>query len=382
MSTIFNSSSLFNKIKEILKNDTLLTPDIKCMGSTQCKPGRLSHTWTIDNFRSVCGLSEHKVLLQSEIFASNLVPELKWRMCILPQGEIKGSLTYGFLYMEVISLSRNEKFLFKAKHKYVIKDRQSGNELISDTFVNTIFPRPNDRILRSSIFCFPLHRTGIYSSENGSLDILCDIEIISSDKGLHYSEESVKPPLDNVSHYMNYISKFKKMYDSSDKTDCQIICEGEVLKVHKFMLISHSSVFYAMFEHKGTKEAKENTIKIVDTELPTLKMMIDYIYTGTIPELLDDNETINLLQLADKYDIQPLNRLCQDRLIFHLTESNVCELLKISDACKAHFLRDVCIRLVARNLKKIVNSREWLEMENTHPLLLYYVMKQALQYGS
>uniref|UniRef100_A0A0K0EZI4 Speckle-type POZ protein (inferred by orthology to a human protein) n=1 Tax=Strongyloides venezuelensis TaxID=75913 RepID=A0A0K0EZI4_STRVS len=208
------------------------------------------------------------------------------------------------------------------------------------------------------------------------------MEIIPDDKGIFCKEKIVKPPMDNVPHYVNYTSQFKKMYDSSSEVDCQIICNGTILSVHKFMLIAHSSVFNAMFKHKETKESEEKTIKIVDAELPALKMMIDYIYSGMIPELLSNDEIIDLLQLADKYDIKPLNHLCQDRLKLRLTKSNVCELLIVSEACKAQSLMNACIELVAKNLKHIVESEKWSEMENTHPKLLGHVMKQTINYES
>uniref|UniRef100_A0A0N5BTM0 BTB domain-containing protein n=1 Tax=Strongyloides papillosus TaxID=174720 RepID=A0A0N5BTM0_STREA len=371
---------VINKIGNVSMEDNFSMPAFRSTNRTQYEPLRISHSWTIKDFPSIITSGEQQLCLSSSTFVSEVAPEIYWRMCMFPRGGNLGGTRNGFIFMEVTSTSKYKKLTVKAKHKYIIKSHGFGaHDWNSDVFINTNSLHPDNPIVHCSIFCIPLSRIDNYLYGDGSLDICCEMQIIPNDKGIFCKEEPVKPPMDDVSHYINHASPLKKMYDSSDEADCEIICNGEVLKVHKFMLIAYSPVFRAMFEHKETKEAEENTIKIVDAELPTLQMMIDYIYTGTIPELLNDDQIVDLLQLADKYDIQPLNHLCQDRLIFHLTELNVCELLQVSEACEAQSLMDACVRLVARNLKHIVESKEWLEMENTHPQLIINVMKQIMK---
>uniref|UniRef100_A0A0K0EZI5 Speckle-type POZ protein (inferred by orthology to a human protein) n=1 Tax=Strongyloides venezuelensis TaxID=75913 RepID=A0A0K0EZI5_STRVS len=374
---------VINRIGSVSMEDSFSMSTFRCTNRTQYEPLRISHNWTINDFRSLITFNDQQMCLKSSTFVSEVAPKINWRMFMFPRGGNLGGTRNGFIFMKVTSTSQYKKLTFKAKHKYIIKSHRFGtNDWNSDMFINTNSLHPDNPIIYCSIFCIPLSRIDNYLYGDGSLDICCEMEIIPDDKGIFCKEEVVKPPMDDVSHYINHASQLKKMYESSDEADCQIICNGTVLNVHKFMLIAYSPVFNAMFEHKETKESKENIIKIVDENLQTLETMIDYIYSGTIPELLNDDEIIDLLQLADKYDIQPLYHLCQDRLIFHLTEMNVCEMLQVSEAYKAQSLMDACIRLVARNLNHILESREWLEMEKTHSQLLLYVMKQITKRGS
>uniref|UniRef100_A0A0N5C693 BTB domain-containing protein n=1 Tax=Strongyloides papillosus TaxID=174720 RepID=A0A0N5C693_STREA len=168
------------------------------------------------------------------------------------------------------------------------------------------------------------------------------------DEGIFIKKEVVETPIDNVFKNSSFTSSFYELYRNSCGVDFKIICKGKTFNVHKIVLIAHSPVLRTMLvEHKETKECIENTLNIDWVEIPTLQLMINFMYTGTIPDTLSGDEFVDLLQLADRYNITLLHTLCQDRLIkLHLLELNVYELLKVSDTFTAQFLMDACIKMV------------------------------------
>jgi hypothetical protein len=88
---------------------------------------------------------------------------------------------------------------------------------------------------------------------------------------------------------------------------------GEEFNVHKFILIANSEVFAAMFRHKNTKEFRESRIQIKDSSITAVRQMINYMYTGKVPDSyydydVDDAEKdiLPLMAIAHKYQIKPL----------------------------------------------------------------------------
>lgn len=105
------------------------------------------------------------------------------------------------------------------------------------------------------------------------------------------------------------------MYESSIGTDCVIQCGIDQVNVHKFILMAHSEVFRAMFSHKETKENVESHIDLKDTPAIAVKHMLTYMYSGSISEDLTDEEAPLVMEIAEKYGLDSLKILCQQKLI-------------------------------------------------------------------
>ena len=113
--------------------------------------------------------------------------------------------------------------------------------------------------------------------------------------------------------------KAKKQTQKNKKTDEEI-----EWRVHKDYLTRFSPVFKAMFEHQ-MQESLENTVTIDDFNGETMKYVILYMYTGTIPNDLNlDRMGPDLLRAADKYQIIGLSTLIFDFLLSKLSAQTAC----------------------------------------------------------
>uniref|UniRef100_A0AC34FE34 BTB domain-containing protein n=1 Tax=Panagrolaimus sp. ES5 TaxID=591445 RepID=A0AC34FE34_9BILA len=79
---------------------------------------------------------------------------------------------------------------------------------------------------------------------------------------------------------------------------------GEIIKIHKFMVAAESPVFKKMFED-NFKEAAEKKVTITDFKIHIIKAFVDYCYGRDIT-IENDEDEINLLYFADKYDCKTL----------------------------------------------------------------------------
>ena len=86
--------------------------------------------------------------------------------------------------------------------------------------------------------------------------------------------------------------------------------------MHKYVLMFHSDVFRAMFNHKSTKESRESRIQITDSTAKTVNQMLIYMYSGQLPkeEYAIETDALPLLNIANKYLINPLAQLIEQGL--------------------------------------------------------------------
>uniref|UniRef100_A0A0N5BQ02 BTB domain-containing protein n=1 Tax=Strongyloides papillosus TaxID=174720 RepID=A0A0N5BQ02_STREA len=132
------------------------------------------------------------------------------------------------------------------------------------------------------------------------------------------------------------------MYERGDLSDYKIICEDREFLVHKFILASQSPVFMDIFKSSSGKKEIEDVIKIVDSKQEFVEKMIEYIYCGNLGKDLSVDESIGLLHLAHKYDIESLKLLCERELVDKLNNENV------------HMLAEISEKYQALNLKKVL----------------------------
>lgn len=105
------------------------------------------------------------------------------------------------------------------------------------------------------------------------------------------------------------------MFLSSDGSDCVIECDGHLFNVHKFILMAHSEVFRAMFKHKETKENVESRIEIKDATSKAVHHLLTYMYSSNVAEDLSDEDAPAVMEIAEKYGLDELKKLCQQKLM-------------------------------------------------------------------
>ena len=81
---------------------------------------------------------------------------------------------------------------------------------------------------------------------------------------------------------------------------------GKEFPCNKTVLALQSKVFERNFEMKESKEVQEGQMKIPDISDKTLEILVTFMYTQKIN---DEDVSIDLLVLADQYDIETLRKI-------------------------------------------------------------------------
>ena len=95
-----------------------------------------------------------------------------------------------------------------------------------------------------------------------------------------------------------------------DSEDIQLVCDDDKkISFNKELLCKISDVFKTMFENPMTSESKSNSVQLKKISLDTIKAFKNIMTTDDVINSKD--LSVELLVFADRYNIQPLVRICQ-----------------------------------------------------------------------
>ncbi|CAN6318399.1 unnamed protein product [Urochloa humidicola] len=153
----------------------------------------------------------------------------------------------------------------------------------------------------------------------------------------------VVPPSDMNQHLGN-------LFRTKDGADVTFQVAGETFKAHRFLLATRSLVFKAELLG-GMKEstATGDCIRIDDMLPQVFNTLLHFVYTDLLPEMEDQEEAMmaqHLLEAADRYDMQRLKLICEDKLCTHLDVSTVATTLVLAEQHNCQGLKDACVEFL------------------------------------
>jgi speckle-type POZ protein len=147
----------------------------------------------------------------------------------------------------------------------------------------------------------------------------------------------------------------------------EVVCNTEVFKCHQFMLSARSPVLRAMFQ-SPMAEAATRRLEIKDLSPDIVDAMLLFVYTGNVPNLAE--AAAELLEAAEKYQIDQLKDLCEQQLIEITDIGNAVAHLFLGDRFQAMGLRKVAMKFVVQHFKAVMANPEWKQKLIDSPALL------------
>ncbi|XP_041361879.1 BTB/POZ domain-containing protein 2-like [Gigantopelta aegis] len=146
-----------------------------------------------------------------------------------------------------------------------------------------------------------------------------------------------------------------------NKIACDVtFCVGptrEIIQVHKFMLVSRSHVFTAMFTGPM---AETGVVDIPDVAVTVFNMFLRFVYADDVTVKSDN--VIHLLYLAKKYSTGKLEDICLKFLKTSLNAKNVCTVLELAKLFNLDGLCNTAIKYILENGKSTLESRDFLTL--------------------
>merc|ERR1719317_1266682 len=128
-----------------------------------------------------------------------------------------------------------------------------------------------------------------------------------------------KPSFIGHTEYETLIG-LKSLLKDPKHSDLVLVCEGEKIAAHKALLSCRSPVFDRMLQ-TCMKEGNTGEIIIEDITPNTLRILLGFIYTGTVDDITEGVEEV--LYAADKYEMISLVDICVENMKESASPENI-----------------------------------------------------------
>jgi hypothetical protein len=148
----------------------------------------------------------------------------------------------------------------------------------------------------------------------------------------------------------NFSDSFGKLLFSSAASDITVTVGNETIFAHKMMLCVRSEVFKAMFD-SVLIESKTNTLNIVDFCASTVKNLLRYLYTDGFDPDLSMLRALDLIAIADKYQVSNLKEDClqfMSRKLVERDDEGLDSATEIAVVANEHGLDNIVIQALDR----------------------------------
>ncbi|KAJ1691013.1 hypothetical protein LUZ63_015168 [Rhynchospora breviuscula] len=196
---------------------------------------------------------------------------------------------------------------------------------------------------------------------NGCFYVLCTIFIASDTTKVKPNHSSSGLPSDSLIEQLGDLLKSKNISDVTFEVD------GEIFNAHRVVLAARSPVFMA--ELFGPMvEGNKKCIKLEGMMAEVFKDLLHYIYTDKIQDV-GTKFNQHLLEAADRYALDGLKKICEDRLCRDITLDTVVSSLGLADQHNCGKLLDYCLNFAAKpeNLLQLTLRQEYLELMKNCP---------------
>jgi hypothetical protein len=174
--------------------------------------------------------------------------------------------------------------------------------------------------------------------ETFGLDVKVELKpdiIVDSLPRLHFSDgEAIN---DFIIHYEFSTDEDQNIYNNSN---------GKIKKIKDFNV--YSKILSERSDYFNTLlKSKNKTLTLTDSDISyeSLKNILNFLYTGILPNIETYDDWITLLRYSSKFLIPTLIQRCEKALKDYLNHDNLIEIENIANECNAKQLLQCCKNL-------------------------------------
>uniref|UniRef100_A0A0D9XJV6 BTB domain-containing protein n=1 Tax=Leersia perrieri TaxID=77586 RepID=A0A0D9XJV6_9ORYZ len=246
------------------------------------------------------------------------VGDHQWRLRYYPNGVASNVADYVSVFLEFAAIAAGQAEPVNARAKFSVLDQAAGKSVLA----HTIGTRIHGFTVTDDTFGFSnyIKREVLEESEylrNDKFTIPCDVTVV---KELHTKDRTtpvVQVPPPELHRHLG------GLLESKEGVDVTFHVAGEDVHAHQYVLAARSPVFKAELFGPMKEGRISTTIRVDDMEAEVFRSLLAFIYTDTLPETKTENDddiatTQHLLVAADRYGMERLTRLCEEKLCKHI----------------------------------------------------------------
>ncbi|CAN6293472.1 unnamed protein product [Urochloa humidicola] len=180
---------------------------------------------------------------------------------------------------------------------------------------------------------------------------------------------------------------FTGLLKSGEGTDVTFEVSGEAIAAHRCVLAARSAVFRAELFGPMKEGTTTSAIHIDDMEARVFELLLSFIYSDLMPDIeetydyddeeednIDDAEVMlqHLLVAADRYDMQRLRLMCEEKLCGYISTTTMATLLELAEQHQCSGLKEACLDFLdfPNNLQEVVASGGLNHLKSSCPSVL------------
>ncbi|KAK3119138.1 hypothetical protein QOZ80_9BG0714560 [Eleusine coracana subsp. coracana] len=216
-----------------------------------------------------------------------------------------------------------------------------------------------------------LEQSGCLS--NDSFKIRCDITLFKEANKVYPAATAVKSfvivPPSNIDRHLGHL------LTSKEGVDITLEVDGKVFPAHRSILAARSPVFKAQLFGSVTGQNTAVCMWIEDIEAGVFKAFLHFVYNDSLPDI-EKGETMimaqRLLVAADRYGMDRLKLICEDKLCKYIDMSSVGEILVLAEQYCCGGLKRACLEFLmsGSNLKEAIATDSFHHLSKNCPSVL------------
>jgi len=196
---------------------------------------------------------------------------------------------------------------------------------------------------------------------------------------LKVTQEEISNEGENSKQIKGFVKDMESIILDSKTSDVVIVAGNEKFLCHKNILSARCEVFKNMLA-PHTLESELNTIEVREVPAEAVESMLNYIYSGKVPE--DPAKlTLDLLNIAEMYLLDHLKEACLKCLVDRLEVSSCISTFIMADRynLKGGDLKELVIKFMKCKAEEVVEMEDWDKLVDNHPALAKILMKAMVK---
>lgn len=184
---------------------------------------------------------------------------------------------------------------------------------------------------------------------------ICDADA----RPCHVCDAAGSEVFTDPSRPVHLLHSVSQLYSESLFSDVTLCVGTDQVHCHRNILAASSPFFMGMFQSE-LDESRQSRIPIKEMEASTLRLVLDYIYTGKVALSVDNVQSV--LSAANLFQLIALRDGCASFMTHQISVDNCVGLYFFARAHECHELAETARQLVNAEFEAVCHLPEFLSL--------------------
>ena len=177
--------------------------------------------------------------------------------------------------------------------------------------------------------------------------------------------------------------QFGDLLLSKEGADVKFRVRKKTFSTHRSVLAARSPVFKKMLLGPMKEGTTTSAIPIDNMEAEVFGALLTFMYTDELPDMQEQEESEmvqHLLVAADRYNLERLKLICEEKLCKHIDTGSAATILALAEQHNCHGLKEACFDFLSAStaLKAIMENDGFEYLTKNCPNILKELVSKRI----